>query len=94
MWEQVESWMRQAGFVTRQPRTIEHISNEKRGRAVLDDHFIQRHGASQFMHLTDAQYQAGIERIKAALAEAEARGEDAVFKTDLQLKMVVGRVQI
>jgi ubiquinone/menaquinone biosynthesis C-methylase UbiE len=92
-WEQVETWMRQAGFVARQPRTVERIIHEKRGSAILDDHFIQRHGTSQFMGLTDAQYQAGLDRIKAALVEAEARGEEAVFKSELQLKMVAGRLQ-
>jgi hypothetical protein len=37
------------------------------------------------------QYLTGIDRIKAAVAEAEARGEEAVFSAKLQLRMVVGR---
>jgi len=45
------------------------------------------------MGLTDAQYQAGIDRIKSAIAETEARGEEAVFKSELQLKMAVGKIQ-
>ena len=93
LWEQVRSWMSAAGLAARPPRTVEHIRDEKRGRAVLKDHFIQRHGTSQFMGLTEAQYQAGIDRIKSAIAEAEARGEEAVFNAELQLKIVVGRVQ-
>jgi SAM-dependent methyltransferase len=92
-WEGIESWMRAAGLSASPPRTVEHIIYEKRGRAILDDHFIQRHGTSQFMGLTDAQYRAGIDRIKAVIAEAEARGEEAVFNSDFQLKMVVGRVR-
>jgi ubiquinone/menaquinone biosynthesis C-methylase UbiE len=93
LWEQVRSWMLAAGLAVRPLRTVEHISSRKRGRAILDDHFIQRYGASQLMGLTDAQYQAGINRIKAAIAEAEARGEEAVFNAELQLKMAVGCVQ-
>jgi len=85
--------MSAAGLAVRPLRTVEHINSEKRGRAILDDHFIQRYGTSEFMNLTDAQYQAGIDRIKSAIADAEARGEEAVFKTELQLKMAVGRVQ-
>jgi hypothetical protein len=42
------------------------------------------------MGLTDAQYQAGIDRIRLAIAEAEARSEEAVFSSDLQLRLVVG----
>lgn len=93
-WEQIESWMSGAGLIVEQPRTIEHVRSQKRGREILDDHFIQRSGASQLRVLTDAQYRAGIERIKAAICEAEARGDEAVFKTDLQLKILVGRVQM
>lgn len=93
LWEQVQSWMKAAGFAVSPLRTVEFIRYEKRGRAILDDHFIQRHGTSQFMGLTDAQYQAGIDRIKSAIAETEARGEEAVFKSELQLKMAVGKIQ-
>lgn len=92
LWEQVQSWMSAAGLVASSPRTVEHIQNEKLGRAILGDHFIQRHGTSQFMGLTEAQYQSGIDHIKLAIAEAEARGEEAVFKSEIQLKMVVGRI--
>jgi ubiquinone/menaquinone biosynthesis C-methylase UbiE len=93
LWEQVISWMWAAGLVVPPLRTVEHISDEKRGRAILDDHFIQRHGTSTLMGLTDSQYRAGIDRVKLAIAQAEARGEEAVFKTEFQLKMAVGHVQ-
>jgi len=91
-WEQIQSLMRSVELVVQPMRTVEHISIEKRGRAILGDHFIQRHGTSQFMGLTDEQYLAGIERIKSAIDSAEKRGEEAVFKADLLLKMVVGYV--
>jgi ubiquinone/menaquinone biosynthesis C-methylase UbiE len=93
LWEEVISWMWAAGLVVQPLRTVEHICDEKRGRSILDDHFIQRHGTSTLMGLTDAQYQAGIDRIKLAIAQAEARGEEAAFKTEFQLKMAVGHVQ-
>ncbi len=93
LWEQVIAWMSAAGLAVRPLCTVEHIHYEKRGCAILDDHFIQRHGASEFMGLTDAQYQAGIDGIKAAIAEAEARGEEAVFSSAFQLKMAVGYLQ-
>ncbi len=92
LWEHVESWMEGAGLHVRPLHTVEHIRYQKRGRAILDDHFIQRHGASEFMGITDAQYEAGIDRIRSAIAEAEAIGEEVVFKTETQLKMLAGRV--
>jgi ubiquinone/menaquinone biosynthesis C-methylase UbiE len=91
-WAEIEVWMGQAGLNVQPLRTVEHVRYEKRGAAILDDHFIQRHGTSQFMHMTDRQYQVGINRIKSAIAAAEARNEAAVFKTEFQLKMMVGRV--
>ncbi len=89
-WEKIQSWMHSAGLVVQPMRTVEHIRIEKRGRAILEDHFIQRYGTSQFMGLTDAQYRAGIERIKSTIDRAETRGEEAVFRADLSLKVVVG----
>jgi hypothetical protein len=71
---------------------MDNIKSERRGRAILGDHFIQRHGTSQFMGLSETQYQAGIDRIKLAISEAEARGEEAVFKSEIRLKMVVGQI--
>jgi ubiquinone/menaquinone biosynthesis C-methylase UbiE len=93
LWEQVRAWMQEEGLTVRPLCTVEHIRSEKHGRAILDDPFMSRHSSSQFMILTDSQYQAGIDRIKSSIAEAEARGEEAVFKTEVQLKMVVGRAQ-
>jgi hypothetical protein len=55
-----------AGLVIPPLRTVEHISDEKRGGATLDDNFIQRHGTSTLMGLTDSQYRAGIDRVKPA----------------------------
>jgi ubiquinone/menaquinone biosynthesis C-methylase UbiE len=88
--EQIELWMKAAGLSVRPRQTVEHIRSQKRGRSILADHFIQRQGTSTLMGITEAQYQGGIDRIRLAIAEAEARGEEAAFNTDMQLKMVVG----
>ncbi len=66
LWDEVQSWMEAAGLVVHPLRTVEHIRSEKRGRAILDDHFIQRYGTSQFMGLTDTEYQFGITGLAAA----------------------------
>jgi SAM-dependent methyltransferase len=92
LWEHIMSWMRAAGLAVDPMRVVENIKDEKRGREVLDTHFIQRHGTSTLMGLTEAQYQTGIERMKSAIAEAEARGVEAFFKTNFSLMMVVGKI--
>jgi hypothetical protein len=53
---------------------------------------MQRGGTSQLFLLTDAQYQAGIDRITRVIEDAESRSEEAVFQTDIQLYVAVGRV--
>jgi SAM-dependent methyltransferase len=92
-WEEMKAWMSQAGLDVQPLRTVERVCYEKHGAAILEDHFIQRHGNSQFMRMTDTQYQSGIDRIKSVIAAAKKRGETAVFKTEFQLQMIVGWVR-
>ncbi len=42
------------------------------------------------MGITDVQYPVAIDPIRPAIAGAEARGEEAVFNTDMHLRMAVG----
>jgi ubiquinone/menaquinone biosynthesis C-methylase UbiE len=92
LWTDVQAWMSAAGYAAEAPRVAESIYTEYRGRAILDDYFIKKGSTSQFFYLTDAQYQAGIDRITRVIEEAEARGAEAIFRTDIQLHVVVGRV--
>jgi SAM-dependent methyltransferase len=89
-WEEVAEWMRAEGFaeVTCQP--VERIYDPKVGRAMLCDPFLQKNSCSQLALLTDEAYAAGVRRIEAAITEAEAQGESAVFPFDLTLAMVSG----
>jgi SAM-dependent methyltransferase len=91
LWEDIMRWMNAAGLAVQPLYEVENIESEIRGREILDYHFYQRHGTSTLMGITDAQYQTGIDRIKRVIAEAEARGEEASFKTDFQLLMAVGK---
>ena len=83
-------WMIGAGFTSAEWRVTEHIYKQQAGREVLDDHFLQKHGTSQLALLSDEAYAAGLSRIHAALAEAEASGTEALFTTDLWLTLIVG----
>ncbi|MBK8029089.1 MAG: class I SAM-dependent methyltransferase [Chloroflexi bacterium] len=92
LWSDVQAWMTAAGYSVQPLGVAEQIHKEYRGRTVLSDHFMQRGGTSQLFLLTDAQYQAGIDRITRAIEEAESRSEEAIFRTDIQLYVAVGRV--
>lgn len=90
-WDTVQDWMARAGFDQVAWQPVEEIHGTKVGRVVLDDPFLQKDAVSQLSLLSDEAYAAGLRRIEAALAAAEAAGEGLTFATDLTLAMVSGR---
>ncbi len=84
-------WVKAAGFERAAWLTAEHIANVQRGRAVLDDPFLQKHGTSQLALLSDEAYQVGLARLRQALDAAAAAGEVMEFESDLWLSAVVAQ---
>ena len=82
--------MRAAGFKQVERRPVERIIDDKTSATVLDDPFLQKHTSSQLALLSDAEYAAGVQRIKTAIAEAEAAGKTLIFPTGLIIDMVWG----
>lgn len=91
-WGSVLDWMAEANFERVEWRWVERILDQKRGRAIFDHPFLQKDSCSQLALLTDEAYAAGLNRIEAAVASAEAEGETLIFPTDLLLAMLVGWV--
>jgi hypothetical protein len=60
------------------------------GGEILDNPFLQKNNTSQLTLLTHEAYAAGMARIEAALANAEAAGEPLVFPVDISLTMTIG----
>jgi ubiquinone/menaquinone biosynthesis C-methylase UbiE len=89
-WETVLDWMRAAGFQNVERRPVERIVDHKTSATVLNDPFLQKHTSSQLALLSDAEYAAGVQRIKAAVAEAEAAGKTLIFPTSLIMDMAWG----
>ena len=87
-------WMIASGFDQVERRVAEHITRHFVGREVLGDYFLQKHSTSQLVLLTDEAYAAGVRRIEAALATAEAEGKTLVFPNDLFLAILVGRTPV
>ncbi|MDY7078069.1 MAG: class I SAM-dependent methyltransferase [Chloroflexota bacterium] len=92
-WGTILDWMVAWGFEEVEWRLVERIQDDKVGREVLDDPFLQRDTASQLALLTDEAYATGLGRIEAALAEAEATGETLVFPVDISFGILVGQVR-
>jgi len=87
-WGTVVDWMVDAGFSEINLKPARHIHDPKTGRAILDDPFLERNAASQLALVSNQEYQAGIGRIREALAAAEARSEDLVFACDIYQSML------
>ncbi len=89
----IMDWMIGAGFDTAGWRVAARIMDTRSGRAVLDDPILHKNGTSQLTLLSDDGYAAGMARIQAAVARAEAAGETLVFPVDISLALVWGRVR-
>ncbi|HSM72318.1 MAG TPA: class I SAM-dependent methyltransferase [Anaerolineales bacterium] len=83
-------WMKAAGFENTSNRTVEHILNVHVGEGVLRDPFLKQNATSQLALLDKEVYDAGVERIKTAIANAEKNNETVVFSSDIQVKMFLG----
>lgn len=92
-WGMVLDWMVSAGFVQVEWRLAERIWDEKQGRQVLEDPFLKKDTTSQLALLNDQEYALGLQKIRAALAAAEATGKTLVFPCEIRVNALVGRLQ-
>ncbi len=91
-WEILSEWMAAAGLVQIERRPVNHIVDSKIGWAVLKDPFLKKESTSQLILLSDETYAEGIARIVKALTEADKRGESLIFPANIDIGMLVGRL--
>lgn len=89
-WDRLIGWLVDAGFDAVEGRVVEHLAYSFTGREVLDDPFLAKHATSQLTLLSDAAYEAGMQRIREAVAAAEAADEPPDFPVHLRIRMVIG----
>ncbi len=88
-WERVLDWALEAGFTETRLGLVEWIRDDKVGRQVLDDPYLDKNAASQLALLTDQEYAAGLDRLYATLALAEKSGQPPLFPVEIRLQMFV-----
>jgi ubiquinone/menaquinone biosynthesis C-methylase UbiE len=86
--EQLTTGLAQAGFVDLRTSMVEHISHRYRGREVFSDPFLEKNSCSQLAMLSQAAYAAGLEKMRAHLDEAEARGVTLEFHSDIKVRSI------
>lgn len=90
-WDILGQWIAASGFVQVARQEVERVVDHKVGREVLEDPFLEKHACSQLALLTGEAYAAGVRRIEAALAKAEAAGETLIFPTDILMEAMIAR---
>jgi len=86
-----EMMLQQAGFRDIQSPMVEHISERFVGNTVFDNnYFLEKNSCSQLILLSDEAYQAGLNRMRAAVTEANTRGETIIFSTEIKNWMTYG----
>ncbi len=85
-------WLIRAGFDRADWRVAEEVHQEFHGREVLEDPFLAKDSTSQLVLLSANAYAAGLARIQADIAAAEAEGRDLVFRAEISLMLVLGWV--
>jgi len=86
----VQQWMERAGLAHPSSQVVENIRNIHVGEAVLNDPFLKHDATSQLALLDEAAYQAGLERIRQALAVAKEKEDRIVFHSEIRVKMILG----
>ena len=83
--ERVREWLRDAGFIHVHTREVQHLHARLSAAPALDAGRLAKHMTSQLAVLSEAQYEAGLQQIRGAVREADARGETLSLTADLRL---------
>jgi len=86
----VLKWMESVGFQNISSQNVEHILNVHMDGGILHDPFLKQNASSQLALLSEEVYEAGIEKIKQAIAEAKSRNSQLTFSSDIYVKMFLG----
>lgn len=88
--EDISNWMEISGFNRTEKKLVHTVDNIIKGRNVLEDHFLDKRGASQLALLSDNEYQNGISKIKSEIEKAEKEGNEFEFIVKLNFYSSTG----
>ena len=83
-------WLKADGFENVSSQTAEHIMNVHVGWSVLRDPYLKQNATSQLALLSTDVYEAGLQKIRSAIVEAEKHQERITFRSDFFVKMYLG----
>lgn len=92
-WDDVRQWVESAGMTVQEVGLAHAIREELLGEQVFKDPFLARGGTSQLALLSDEDYTDGLDRIRREVAHGGADGGPARFRTHLDLRYLLARVE-
>ena len=84
----IRELMTAAGFVECETREVQHVPVERSVRVAIEEGLLDRHSTSQLMVISDAAYEAGVARIRAATPDAGDR--EPMLRASLHLYATTG----
>ena len=87
---ELEVEMIASGFTNISKILVEQVKNSIPGSNILNDHFLDKKGASQLALLTDEEYQNGINKIKQDIQKAKQENNKIYFNTNLNFYAITG----
>lgn len=85
-----EAMLTEAGFDHVQSPIVQIIKDETVGEAILNSYHLQKEACSQLVLITEAAYQAGLERMRQAITTHQTLKKEAIFRTRLLNRMTYG----
>ncbi|NOH00351.1 MAG: methyltransferase domain-containing protein [Ignavibacteriae bacterium] len=89
-WEDIENWMMQAGLENVSSKIINEVENDKIGKEVLRDAWLQKGGTSQLSKLSAEKYDEGYKKV---LDDLEKDAEK-IFKVRITFKGITGKKKV
>ena len=89
--EDLKTEMQTAGFSNIRIDTVHKIDICKKGNEILDDHFLDKKGASQLALLSDKEYQKGIDKIKTDIDSATKENKEIIFETKITFRAITAK---
>jgi len=83
--ERLREWMSEAAFEKCFTQEVEHWVYQIPAREALEQGRLDKAATSQLSVFTDAEYEQGIQRIRADMQDAQERGQTLLLTVDLRL---------
>jgi len=88
-WFQIKNWLMKNGFEDIHFQDVEIIKDPKFGKNVLKDPFLKKSGSSQLSLLSDAEYDAGLKKLKVSLENNSSH--ENKYENEIVLSMMMGK---